>query len=137
MEQELDQRISNAILVDLDDSNVFMTSKTFDEIFAVLPSFGTHKEKLKSLYMIINKDASQTFPSKSSKKNFVFGFKKKEKPLNSSRVKKLIYDPNSQEENACEKILELFKECLHTNIVKKIPTEPKYLDSKKKVKGKF
>lgn len=135
-QNEFDQKISNSILVSLDDNNIFMTSKTFKEIIASLPAFGNHKEKIRGLYTIVNNEISQTFPSKTKKTNFVFGFhKKNENSLTSIKTKKLIYDPTSQEDVACEKILEIFKECLVSNIIKKIPQEPKFSDSAKKVRN--
>jgi len=111
-----------------------MTSKTYKEMISILPAFSTHKDKMRGVYNIINNEVSQTLASKSNKKNFVFGFHRKNQPsTNSSQIKKMIYDPTSQEDVACEKIIEIFKECLQFNIIKKIPLEPKFADPRKKV----
>lgn len=137
-ENELDQKLSNCILVSLDDENMLMTSQTFDEIISILPMFGSYKEKIRGLYNIINKEPSQNFiaSTKNSKKNFLFGFNKKNKPISPTKYKRLIYNPTSQEEVACEKILEIFRDCLNFNIMKKIPLEPKFSNSDKEVNFK-
>jgi len=134
-ENDLDQKLSNFILVSLDDDNILMTSKTFKEIISIMPTFNNYKDKIRGLYTIINNETSQNFPafSKPTKKNFIFGFNKKNKPANPNKNKKLIYNPTSQEEGACEKILEIFKDCLQFNIIKRIPSEPKFVNQTKKV----
>lgn len=104
-----------------------MTSKDFKEIMENMPTFGRYKEKIRGLYNIINCEASKNFP--------IFSKNNKKKVLNtdtaSPRIKKSVF--SSQEETACEKILEIFKDCLENNIVKKLPSNPIFIDSHKKV----
>ena len=126
--------MSNFILVSLDDDNILMTSKTFKEIISISPSFGNHKEKIRGLYTIINNENSQNFPN-NPKKNFVFGFHKKKNSTIIKKNKKLIYSASTQEQLASEKIIEIFKDFLQINIIKRIPLEPKYSNTTKKVRN--
>lgn len=133
-ENELDQKISNFLLVSLDDDNFFMATKAYKEINDFMPSFGRYKEKIKGMYNIINKEVSQIFPNQSSKivkKNTGFNASQSENMKVQAKVKKTVF--SNQEETACEKVLEIFKDCLEGNIVNKIPLEPTFTDSSKRV----
>lgn len=133
-DQEIESKLTNFIIVSLDDDNILMTSKVFNEIMISYPQFGNYKEKLKSLYYLINSEPSNNFPhgGKSLKQIKKNSCTKKNKETNDNN-KKLIYTSTIREETACEKILELLKEIIDCNIVNKIPKPIKYINKERNV----
>ena len=121
-----EQKLTNFIVISIDDDNIFMTSNIYNDLMSCAPQFGTYREKLKSLYALVNSDISNNFSLNGRKK---LSCKKTNKEVKDVK-KKLIYTPTIGEETSCEKIIEGFKELLDKNIVQKLTPNPIYSKDK-------
>lgn len=126
-------KLNDKLLIVFLDENVFLIEDSLaKEIGKSIPVFGNFKNRLKIFYEILNPLPSTNFlTTKKSKKNqFVY----KAPDLSKKYTKKnLNYAPTNKELNACEEIFKFMRNVFETNILKKIPTNPKTVGNDRNV----
>lgn len=121
------------LIVFLDQNIIYMKEKLAKEISSSIPIFGNFKNRLKSLYDILNPLPSKNFQNiKKTKKN---QYSYKIPDLNEkTSPKKLNYTPTNKEMYACEEIFKGLKNVIENHIIKKIPQQPPFIENDRNVR---
>ena len=129
LQNEYNTQYPDFIYVFLDQNIILMKESLAKDIGNSIPVFGNFKNRIRNIYEVLNPLPSLNFPmSKKNKKN---PFLYKIPNINENQnERKLNYSPNAKEYTACEEIFKCMKSIIETNILNKVPSEPKFESEK-------
>lgn len=132
IQNEYHKSEENLLIVFLDQNAIYMKESLAQEISSSIPVFASFKNRLKSLYDILNPLPSKNFQNLKKTKKNQYAYKIPDLNEKTS-TKKLNYTPTNKEMYACEEIFKGLKTVLESHIIKKIPQQPPFIENDRNV----